>query len=46
MKKLTLIAAVLLALAAPGAAYAINDGRVPADECSGNLNAVDAGRLS
>ena len=31
-------AAAALALAAP--AYAINDGRVPADECSGNANAV------
>ena len=32
------VAAGVLALAAP--AYAINDGRVPADECSGNENAV------
>jgi len=31
-------AVATLALAAP--AYAINDGRVPADECSGNPNAV------
>jgi hypothetical protein len=31
-------ATAALALAAP--AYAINDGRVPADECSGNPNAV------
>ena len=28
----------VLAVASP--AYAINDGRVPADECSGNENAV------
>ncbi|HEV3001743.1 MAG TPA: hypothetical protein VGW75_13460 [Solirubrobacteraceae bacterium] len=33
-------AAVVVALAAAAPAYGINDGRVPADECSGNPNAV------
>ena len=40
MRKLVPAATVLGALAVAAPAHAINDARVPADECSGNPSAV------
>ena len=40
MRKVTTAAALAAALVAATPAYAINDGRVPADECSDNPSAV------
>ena len=40
MRRVTAAAAVAASLAATVPAHAINDGRVPADECSDNPNAV------
>ena len=40
MRKVSAVLAVIGALGAAAPAQAINDGRVPADECSNNPNAV------
>ena len=40
MRRVTAAAAVAASLVAAAPAAAINDGRVPADECSDNPNAV------
>lgn len=40
MRKTVSFAAVAVALATAAPAQAINDGRVPADECSANASAV------
>jgi hypothetical protein len=40
VRRLAVLGVVAAALAAAAPAYAINDGRVPADECSGNPVAV------